>query len=166
MQARRVIFAVGPVAAAAALGGLGARHAPQTYRRLRKPRWAPPAAAFGFVWSALYVGIGAAGWRLFGSASRRTRLLHLTQLTLNAAWPVAFFGVRDKRASLMIIALLDGALTAEILTLQGEDKIAAYLLVPYLGWSAFATALNAAVSGPGEHGQVPVRGPRGRSPAS
>ncbi len=141
-----------PVAAAAGLGGLGARRARQTYGQLRKPRWSPPAAAFGPVWSALYAGIGAAGWRLFKSSSPRTRSLHLTQLALNAAWPAAFFGLRDKRAALMIIVLLDGALAAEVLALRREDPVAAALLLPYLGWSSFATALNAAVSDPGQPG--------------
>jgi benzodiazapine receptor len=149
MDARRWIFAVGPVAAAAALGGLGARRAPQVYGRLRKPGWAPPAAAFGPVWSALYVGIAAAGWRLSGSGSKSARALHLAQRTLNAAWPVTFFGIRDKRASLVVIALLDGALAAEVITARRADPVAASLLAPYLGWTLFATALNAAVSEPG-----------------
>jgi benzodiazapine receptor len=150
VNARRWTFAVGPVAAAAAVGGLGARRAPQTYRRLRKPSWAPPAAVFGPVWSVLYLTIGASGWRLFTRASCRTRSLHLAQLALNGAWPIAFFAVRDKRASLLIIGTLDIALTAEFLKLRHEDAIASYLLVPYLGWVGFATALNAAVSDPGE----------------
>jgi tryptophan-rich sensory protein len=77
MNARRWIFATAPVAAAAGLGGLGARHAPQIYGRLQKPRWAPPASVFGPVWSALYAGIGVVGWRLSGGSSRRSRSLHL-----------------------------------------------------------------------------------------
>lgn len=150
MNARRLIFAAVPVAAAAGLGGLGARHAPQVYRDLRKPRWAPPAAAFGPVWSALYAGIAVAGWRVSGGASGRVRSLHLAQLTLNAAWPAAFFNARDKRASLVIIGLLDAAVAAEILALRREDRLAALLLVPYLAWTGFATALNAVVSDPGD----------------
>jgi benzodiazapine receptor len=147
---RRWMIAVGPVAAAAGLGGVGARDAPETYRRLHKPRWAPPAGAFGPVWSALYVGIGAAGWRLSRTASPVTKGLHLTQLALNAAWPVLFFRVRDKRASLAVVALLDAAVTAEVLRLRREDPGAAVLLLPYLAWSGFATALNAAVSDPSD----------------
>lgn len=150
MNAQRWIFAAGPVAAAAGLGGLGARHAPQVYGRLRKPDWAPPAVAFGPVWSVLYAGIGAAGWRLHARASGPGKSLHLVQLALNAAWPAAFFGARDKRASLLIIGLLDAAIAAEILTLRRDDPVAALLLVPYLAWTGFATALNAAVSDPGE----------------
>ena len=146
MNRRRWAFAAGPVIAAAGLGGLGARRAPEIYHRLRTPSWAPPAAAFGPAWSVLYVANGAAGWRLFATAS-----LHLAQLACNAAWPAAFFGVRDKRTSLSIIALLDATLTTELWRLRGEDPIAATLLVPYLGWTGFATALNVAVSDPGEH---------------
>jgi tryptophan-rich sensory protein len=74
--------------------------------------------------------------------------LHLTQLALNAAWPVVFFRVRNKRVSLLTIALLDSVLVTEILRLRREDPVAAALLLPYLGWSGFATVLNAAVSDP------------------
>jgi benzodiazapine receptor len=148
MNTRRWIFAAAPVVAAAGLGGLGARGAAATYRRQHKPSWAPPAAVFGPVWSILYVMIAVAGWRLYVTGSRKTKSLHLTQLALNAAWPVAFFSVRDKRASLIIIVLLDGVLGAELVILRREDPRAAALLVPYFAWSGFATALNAAVGDP------------------
>ncbi|HSU71977.1 MAG TPA: TspO/MBR family protein [Micrococcaceae bacterium] len=147
MAIRRWLFAFAPVAAAG-IGGFGARNAPRTYRRLRKPRWAPPAAAFGPVWSVLYLLISAAGWRLSRGRVRASGSLHLLQLALNAAWPVMFFRIRNKRVSLLTIALLDCALFMEILKLRREDPVAAALLVPYLCWSGFATALNAAVSDP------------------
>lgn len=146
------MFAVGPVVAAAGLGGVGARNAAQTYGRLWKPSWAPPAGAFGPAWSALYVGIGVAGWRLHENGSRRSKSLHLTQLVLNGAWPAVFFGVREKRASLVIITLLDIVVAAELVSVRREDKVAASLLTPYLCWSVFATALNQAVSDPGLSG--------------
>ncbi len=146
MDVRRVGFAVLPVAAAAGLGGLASRKAPAVYQRLRKPRWAPPASAFGPVWSTLYLAIAVAGWRIYATASPMTRRLHLTQLTLNGAWPAAFFGIRDKRASLVIIAALDLLLGLEVVRLRREDRGAAGLLVPYLAWCGFATALNIAVS--------------------
>jgi translocator protein len=144
----RLGFAVLPVAAAAGLGGLSARRARAIYQRLRKPPWAPPASAFGPVWSTLYVAIAAVGWRISATASATTRVVHLTQLALNGAWPATFFGIRDKRASLVIIALLDLSLGLEVARLRREDRRAAALLVPYLACSGFATALNAAVSEP------------------
>jgi translocator protein len=142
----RVSFAVLPVAAAAGIGGLASRKAPAVYQRLRKPPWAPPASAFGPVWSTLYLAIAVAGWRIYPTASPLTRRLHLTQLALNGAWPAAFFAVRNKRAALVIIASLDLSLGLEIARLRREDRRAAGLLVPYLAWCGFATALNAAVS--------------------
>jgi translocator protein len=148
VDVRRVGFAVLPVAAAAGFGGLASRKAPQVYERLSKPRWAPPASAFGPVWSTLYLAVAVAGWRIYATASPITRRLHLTQLALNGAWPAAFFGIRDKRASLVIIASLDLSLGLEVARLRGEDRRAAGVLVPYLAWCAFATALNAAVSEP------------------
>jgi tryptophan-rich sensory protein len=144
---RRLAFAVLPVLGAAGLGGLGARGAASTYGRLAKPRWAPPASAFGPVWGALYAAIAVAGWRTHPS-SPLARRLHLAQLTLNAAWPGVFFGARDKRASLAVIALLDATVAAEVAVLDRRDPAAAALLTPYLGWCGFATALNAAVSTP------------------
>ena len=149
MDLPRWAFSVLPVGVAAGLGGLAAKDAPKVYARLTKPRWAPPASAFGPVWSILYVTTGVTGWRLFRSASRRTKTLHLVQLSLNAAWPALFFGIRDKRSSLVVIALLDCALVAEIASLRNEDAEAATLLLPYFVWSMFATMLNASVSDPG-----------------
>ncbi|MGA9858308.1 MAG: TspO/MBR family protein [Solirubrobacteraceae bacterium] len=148
MDLRRLGFAVVPVAAAAGFGGLGARRAAVVYQRLGKPVWAPPSSAFGPVWSTLYVVIAAAGWRLSATASGKTRALHLTQLALNGAWPATFFEIRDKRASLMIITLLDISLGVEVARLRREDGRAAALLLPYLAWSSFATLLNAAVTEP------------------
>jgi tryptophan-rich sensory protein len=147
VDTRRLAFAVLPVVSAAGAGGLGARRAPETYAGLSKPDWAPPASAFAPVWTALYASLAVCGWRV-AVASPRARRLHVAQLALNAAWPAAFFGIRRKSASLALIAALDAAVAAEASVLAREDRRAAALLLPYLGWCGFATALNAAVSEP------------------
>ena len=147
MTLRRLAFAVLPVLGAAGLGALGSRQAPSTYARLDKPSWAPPASAFGPVWTALYGSLAVAGWRVH-AASPLARRLHVTQLALNAAWPAVFFSARDQRAALAVIAVLDVAVAAEIGSLIGEDRPAAALLTPYLGWCGYATALTAAVREP------------------
>jgi translocator protein len=144
---RRAAFAVLPVVGAAALGGLGSRGASSTYAGLDKPGWAPPASVFGPVWTALYASVAVVGWRAW-AASPNARRLHLAQLVLNAAWPGVFFGVREKGASLAVIAALDATVAAEVAMLGRDDRLAAVLLAPYLGWCGFATVLNAAVSEP------------------
>ncbi len=86
MTLRRLLFSAGMPAAAAAVGGLGARNAPQVYTRLRKPSWAPPSSAFGPVWSLLYAANCLVGWRLYdGERSAALRRLHAAQLAVNAS---------------------------------------------------------------------------------
>lgn len=148
MKARDLVAGVVPVVAAAVVGGAGSRNAPRTYARLRKPAWAPPAAVFGPVWTTLYALIATAGVRIAARGDRTTQTLQYTQLVLNGAWPLVFFARGQKAASLAVIGALDAVLLAELARLRREDPTAAALLAPYAAWSAFATALNAAVSEP------------------
>jgi translocator protein len=144
-----VLAIVGPLAAAG-LGSLGSRNAPRVYPLLDKPRWAPPRQVFGPVWTLVYAGIGAAGWRLRSHTDHgAVWLLHATQLVLNAAWPYTFFSAGDRHAALAVIAALDATVAAEIVLAARNDRTAAALLAPYLGWSAYATALTAAIRPPG-----------------
>ncbi len=141
----RLALAVVPPVAAAAVGGLAARDAPGTYRRLDTPEWAPPSEVFGPVWTALYAMIGTAGWRLSRRPSPALVALHLGQMGLNAVWTPLFFGEGRRRAALGVSVGLDAAVAAEILALARRDRTAAALLVPYLAWCGFATALTATV---------------------
>jgi tryptophan-rich sensory protein len=43
---------------------------------------------------------------------------------------------------------LDAAVAAELMVAGRRDRVAGWLLTPYLVWSLFATALTAAVQGP------------------
>ena len=139
-----VLAAVGSIAAAA-IGATGARQAPDIYRRLDKPSWAPPAGAFGPVWTALYGAMGTAAFRLARRDARLALRLHAVQLALNAAWPLLFFSGRSRRASLGVIVALDVLIGAEVAAAARVDSASAGLLSPYLAWCLFATALNAAV---------------------
>ena len=142
-----LLFALGTSAAAAGIGSLGSRRAPQVYPRLDKPDWAPPAWLFGPAWTFLYAAIGVAGWRLWTRTSSRTVLaLHVTQLVLNAAWPFTFFAARHRTSALAVITALDITIAAEIAVAARHDRPAAVLLAPYLAWTLYATALTAAVN--------------------
>lgn len=149
MRLRAAIIGGVPALAAAVIGSVGSRAAPHVYRRLHTPRWAPPAAAFGPVWTVLYFLIGLAGGRMCQrQVAARTWALHAAQLACNAAWPATFFAIRDKRASFAVIAALDILLAAQIADLARQDRVAATALSPYLAWTLYATVLNASVSDP------------------
>lgn len=119
------------------------------YARLPKPRWMPPGPAFGIVWTALYIAMGVASWLVFRRPPSPARTLALTlygvQLLVNFAWPLVFFGARDVRGGMAVLAVLSVLLGATISAFWRVSTTAAWWMVPYGGWVAFAAALNAAI---------------------
>lgn len=132
------------------LGGLVTRTSIESwYPMLAKPAWTPPDWAFPVVWTILYAMMGVAGWLAWRAAGPGRRLLPLglfaVQLLLNAVWTTFFFGLRDPGLALIDIALLLAAIAATILAFRRASAAAAWLLVPYLAWTSYAAALNAAI---------------------
>jgi tryptophan-rich sensory protein len=123
------------------------------YRRLRKSKANPPSWVFGPVWSVLYTAIAASGYRVWAapsspaSSADRARALRLwtLQLGLNASWSPLFFGRRQPVASAAVALALVPAIAAYAVTARKVDRTAAALMLPYLGWSAFAAYLNAEI---------------------
>lgn len=138
--------------AAAGLGSLFT--APQVgpggwYDTLDKPFFIPPAYLFGPVWTALYLAMALSGWLVWRrtgfSRARVAMALFFAQLALNFLWSVDFFGLRAPGLGLVEILVLWAAILATILAFRRISGPAALLLVPYLAWVTFATALNAGI---------------------
>ena len=137
------LVAVGVVAG---LGGLAAAGSQSTYRALELPPYAPPSWLFGPVWSLLYVMIGIAGWLLWRAGGwDRVMWLWVVQLVLNLGWTPLFFAADMYVVALVEIVLLAGAVALLIAWSWHRSRVAAWLLVPYLAWVCFATALNAGI---------------------
>ena len=141
---------LGIVAVIAVVGSLASVTASESYTALTLPSWAPPSWVFGPVWTVLYVLIATAGWQLWRSAGQwrtvQTELsLYAVGLVLNAVWTPLFFGAGAPVAALVDIVLLVVVVAATIVVFARRDGVAALLLVPYWAWTAFATALNAAI---------------------
>lgn len=133
--------------AAGALGGLVTSG--DWYRELARPSWAPPGWLFGPVWLTLYTAMAVAAWLVWRGPSSPARTSALTwfgvQLALNAAWSPVFFGLRSLGGGLVVIVALLVAIAVTIARFAPRSRLAAGLLVPYLAWVGFATALNAAL---------------------
>jgi tryptophan-rich sensory protein len=123
---------------------------PGWYASLNKPPFNPPSWIFGPVWSVLYTLMSVAAWRVwqFGSEPVRRRALgwYFVQLALNAIWSPVFFGMEKPVLALVIIALLLAAIAVTVMRFFKADRIAGWLLVPYLAWVSFATLLNASIA--------------------
>jgi translocator protein len=148
---RRAILAILPVVAAAALGSIATTpNIPVWYEGLAKPFFTPPNWVFAPVWTLLYLMMAYAIWRVlsvpadFPGRSAAVGAFFV-QLALNAAWSWAFFGFHDPFAGLVVIVALLVMILVAMRLFWHLDRIAAWLLVPYALWVAYALALNLAI---------------------
>ena len=114
---------------------------------LNKPSFNPPNWIFAPAWSALYIMMGiSAGWvwaKGFHHKYVKTGLYHFGfQLLLNGLWSIVFFGLKQPFYGLLVIMALLVVLSLTIKWFNVVSKFAAILLIPYLLWVCFATALN------------------------
>lgn len=115
------------------------------YASLSKPFFTPPNWLFGPAWTAIYILIAVAGWRVALVAGFKTSSFRLwiLQLLLNWSWTPVFFGLHQVSVGLLVIVAL--LVTVIVFILKVPDRIAAWCFVPYALWLAYATALNAAI---------------------
>lgn len=117
------------------------------YAGLTKPSFNPPNWVFGPVWSALYVAIALAGWRIWQRDRRGAAMkLWLAQMLANFAWSPVFFGAQRIDLAFGVILLLLAFILAFIRVAWRRDRIAVLLFLPYAAWVGFASALNGAIS--------------------
>lgn len=117
------------------------------YDALEKPFFNPPSWVFGPVWTALYVLIAIAGWRIWmiEPASRAMRAW-FAQMLVNWAWSPVFFLGELLWGALAVIVVMLALIVTFIVLARKIDRIAAWLFVPYLAWVSFATLLNLSIA--------------------
>lgn len=137
----------------AALGGLAtSAQVDGWYADADKVAWTPPNVVFGPVWTVLYAVMSIAAW-LVWLERKRTRVrpaltLYAAQLALNGLWTPVFFGlypvlgVAALWIAAAIILALDIAVLLTIIAFWRVHRVAAAMLIPYLGWLLYATTLN------------------------
>ena len=135
--------------AAASVGAVASLDAASFYGQLTRPGWAPPSWLFAPVWSLLYLLMAVAAWLVWRShgfkASSTALVLFLVQLAANALWTWLFFAWRQGAGAFLEILLLWALIVATIASFRRVDTRAALLMVPYLVWVTFATALTFSV---------------------
>ncbi len=117
------------------------------YVTLNKPSFTPPSWIFAPVWLILYLMMGIAAGIVWSKGFYhkwvKTALYHFGfQLLLNAAWSIFFFGLQNPLIALLDIIALLILLLFTFRWFKVVNTTAAYLLIPYIVWVAFATALN------------------------
>ena len=119
------------------------------YPTLAKPPFNPPDWLFAPVWTALYLIMAIAGWRVWrriGWRAGGTALLLFTaQLAFNLGWSGVFSGLRMSGPALAVIFLLLAIIAVTTRLFRAADRLAGFLFLPYLASVGFATMLNTAI---------------------
>lgn len=148
-QIAGLVFWLAVPFAAAAIGGVATMSAGPFYSQIVRPEWAPPGWLFGPVWTALYAMMGVAAWlvwRVGGFRGAKAAIvLFLVQLAFNALWSWLFFRWQLGAVSFVEIVLLWALILATIAAFRRISPVAGALLVPYLLWVTYASALTYSV---------------------
>lgn len=132
-----------------AVGGLSAlvSGGMSDYAQLNQPPLSPPGWVFPVVWTALYLLMGYASYRIYTSDAsqeqkKRALLLYGAQLVLNFLWSPIFFGLQWRLVAFMVLIGLWVLVALTLREFSKIDETAGDLLLPYILWITFAAYLN------------------------
>ncbi len=117
------------------------------YNTLNKPPLSPPGFIFGIVWTILYILMGISYGILDTKnlMDEKINKIYYLQLIVNLIWPILFFVFKWRLFSAIWIILLVILVIKMIIDFYRKNKLSAYLQIPYLLWTIFATYLNIGV---------------------
>lgn len=113
---------------------------------LERPDIFPDPMWFGIVWSALYVLMGVAAALVASAWGARGRTPALASFAVMfvalLGWSPLFFALHQMTYALVLLATIVALVLLTILLFARVRKLAAWLMVPLLAWTMFATLLN------------------------
>lgn len=151
---KKVLIFIGSIILSLTAGAIGSlatsANIPTWYATLDKPPLIPPNEVFGPVWSILYVLMGIALALVILAPPKLSKknayIWFGIQLVLNTVWSLVFFGARTPWAGVIVILLLISSIIMTARAFYDHNKLAAWLLAPYLAWVCFATYLTIGVA--------------------
>ena len=115
------------------------------YPYLIKSSLTPPGYVFAAVWGVLYLLMGISAGIICSMHtlySWMLTILFVVQLMLNLAWSFFFFWMQSPVAGLMVLVLLFACVALYVGGCYTQNRVSAYLNIPYLLWLLFAKFLN------------------------
>jgi tryptophan-rich sensory protein len=121
----------------------------------RQPPLAPPAWLFPVAWTILYVLMGASSYLIYrvipasGAQASRRRAALVTygiQLALNFSWSLVFFGAQAHWVAFGVLMAMWALVIALVILAMRLNRVAGWLLVPYVAWTTFAAYLNVMIA--------------------
>jgi tryptophan-rich sensory protein len=117
------------------------------YPTIAKPAFTPPDWVFAPVWTFLYILMGIAFGIVWNAkrnhpARQKALFFFFLQLILNGLWTYFFFGVNQLGWASVEIIILWLTIENTIWYFYRINKLAAWLMAPYVLWVTFASVLT------------------------
>ncbi len=121
------------------------------FAKLDQPPLSPPAWLFPVAWTILYILMGIASYvivRTPKTAEEGTAALkpYFVQLAFNFFWSIIFFNLELYEVAFGWLLALIALIVITLVRFYKVNKLAGYLMIPYLLWCIFAAYLNAGIS--------------------
>lgn len=118
-----------------------------TFETIQKPVLSPPGWLFPIVWTVLYILMGIASYLVLTteSSQRVTLFIYKIQLFFNFIWPIIFFNLRLYLLAFIWLIILWLLILITAILFYKTNKLAGYLMLPYLIWVTFAGYLNLSI---------------------
>ncbi len=114
-----------------------------------KPFFTPPSILFPIVWTVLYIFMGIATYLIETSPPAPNKQyamkLFYIQLAFNFLWSFIFFSWGNYLIALLWLIVMLVLIVMTTLEFYKIEPKAAYFMIPYIIWVAFAGVLNFAV---------------------
>ena len=132
---------------ASAIGGVvSSIYKEPWYSQIIQPFFSPPSWVFGPVWTTLYVLMSMAIWLHWISLkNKKTLIIYFIHIFFNGIWSVIFFGFHQIFLALVDLSIILIFIIYLVKIYHTRDKLAYYLMLPYLMWSTFAFFLNLSI---------------------
>lgn len=129
------------------IASLISKDAMKSFENLNQPPLSPPSWLFPVAWTILYILMGIASYKVFtaeGDMTERKNALifYGIQLFFNFAWTIIFFNFGQYLFAFVWLVVLWAFILITMLKFYKIDKIAGFLILPYLLWVSFAGYLN------------------------
>ena len=117
------------------------------YSEIILPSFNPPSWVFAPVWTALYIMMSLAIWRVWIKLSDKKILaIYFYHLFFNATWSVIFFGFHLIELALFNLIIILFFIIKLMRIYFEKERFSFYLMVPYLLWSSYAFILNLTIA--------------------
>ena len=135
------------------VGGMSSfltKDAMMIFDSVKKPPLSPPGILFPIVWTILYIMMGVSSYLIYKEKDnvnvkvevKNLLIIYTVQLVFNFFWSIIFFKFAMYKFAFVWLIILWALVLLYIIKSYKINKVASYLMIPYLMWMTFAGYLN------------------------